>query len=898
MSIPIIQTKLFVPPVRPNHISRSQLLGKLDAGLRAGQKATLISAPAGYGKTTLTAEWGMRILQSTTPHSESRIPNLCWLSLDEYDDDPNRFWQYIVAALRTAVPVIGAATRQQLLSTPLPPAPALLTGLLNELADLPHPIILTLDDYHVIDNKSIHEGVSFLLDHAPPQLHLVFITRADPPFSLSRLRARGLLNEIRVADLRFNGEETAVFLRQVMGLFLSAEEITTLETRTEGWIAGLQLTAVSLQGRTDTSDFIKNFSGSHFYILEYLTEEVLQQQLEFMQTFLLQTSILSRLSGPLCDAVTGRNDSRAILARLHSQNLFITPLDDGRHWFRTHRLLADLLHNRLRQTASPAEVQALHLRASRWCEAHGVWETAINHAIQAEEWERAADLIAEAYQQLISQGRIATWQAWLAQIPAPFIQTRPALLVRQAWATFLNGEVKQAERMLIAARQSLIESDPSSEEKALRGELATYLATVAFFREEPAQIIAAAQEALVYLPPDALTSRARATIALGHGVSLAGDTRQAMRLYHESVDLARTAGNPFFLAHALEVVADGQFHTGQLRDAAATCREIIALGRKDRTAPLPFTGNGHTKLAGIYVEWRELAQAEEQMAAGVALNQQGGIGYNLLQDHITQVRLRQALGDTDGALAALRQAEAIFRQNQSKIMAVQMMVCAVQFWLDAADVVTAASWAEGHPSTGQPITPGELPIIGQEVQQVSLARVRLAQQRPDDVLAIYNQVHDQARTAGRIARVIEIGLLGALAYQVKRETAVALDVLHQVLALTEPEGYVQIFVESGEPCRRLLCQIPPTEQTGYVQKLLRAFPDPIQIASAALVEPLSPRELQVLRLIAAGLSNKQIATEMTVSLNTVKKHTTHIYGKLEVNGRTQAIARARELNLL
>lgn len=896
MTTPILQTKLKPPTPRPYLISRPQLLEKLQAGLTG--KLTLVSAPAGSGKTTLIADWGRRLVQTAVSQSAAHGPQLCWLSLDPYDDDPNQFWRYVVAALQTADPRLGTMIESLLSATPLPPPPAILTDLLNQLAALPRTILLALDDYQLISDPVIHDGLGFLLERAPPQLHVIVITRADPPLALARLRARGLLSEIRAADLRFSADEAAVFLRDAMGLALSTAEVAALETRTEGWITGLHLTAVSLQARGDVSDFIKDFSSSQAYILEYLTEEVLHQLPENVQTFLLQTSLLSRLSGLLCDAVTGRSDSQAVLLQLYRQNLFIIPLDDTHSWFRIHHLLADLLRNHLQLTVSPERLRALHRRASAWWQAQGVWETAVTHAIASQDWDHVADLVANAYQPLLAQGRIATWQRWLAQIPAPIIEAKPALHMRQGWAEFLKGHVFQAESRLQAARQSLLALPQSAEQRALRGELATYLATVAFFRGEPDDIIRSAEEALAFLPPDALTARARATSALGLGTSLSGDTRRARHLFEETVALARPGGNPFFLAHALEVLADGQYHAGRLREAAATCREIIALGTDGRAAPLPFAGNGYVRLAGILVEWRELAQAEEAMTLGLTLNRQGGIGYNALQDLCTQVRLWQAVGDESRALAALRQAEVVARQNLSGITAVQLAACAVQFWLQAGNLATAVSWVEAQPLLGRPLSLAALPIIAREVQQVSLARVHLAQGRPDEVLRIYPQLHEQVQAAERISRVIEIGLLAALAHQMQGETAVALDTLRPILALTVPEGYAQIFLELGSPMRKLLCNLLPDEQTDAVQALQQAFPAATVPASAALVEPLSPRELEVLRLIAAGLSNKQIGAELTVSLNTVKKHTTHIYGKLGVNGRTQAIACARELNLI
>jgi LuxR family maltose regulon positive regulatory protein len=897
----VLQTKLYIPRTRPSLVHRPRLIEKLNQGL-AG-KLTLVSAPAGSGKTTCIADWGRQkaepdSIQQTRPFETQ----LCWLSLDSYDDDPNRFWQYVLAALETAVPGISMASQELLQTTPLPPPPALLDGLLNDLAEQARLVVLALDDYHVIGNQRIHEGMDYFIEHAPPHFHQVLITRADPPLALPRLRARGLLAEIRAADLRFTEAEATVFLREVMGLPLSAHDVAALEARAEGWITGLQLAAASLRTQVNPSAFIDDLSGSDRFILEYLTEEVLLQQDESVQTFLLQTSILAKMSGPLCDAVTGRDDGQILLDRLNQQELFIMPLDDSGQWYRTHHLLAEMLGNYLRQDTSRERIQALHRRASHWFEENGAWEMAISHALDAAEWERAADLVAQAYTLLLSQGHIATWQQWLEQLPEPLIVDRLELRVRQGWAAFLNGRFQQADTMLRSARKVLLASPEASRSLALRGELATYLATIAFFRGKPATIVNSAQEALAFLPPEEQSSRIRATIALGLGVSLAGETRRGLKLYQDAVELARPAGHVFLLAHSLETLADGYMHMGSLRAATATCRQIIDLGTQDRPAPLPFAGNGYIKLAATSLERRELARARKQLQQGLAISRRGGIGYTLFEAQCLQARLDWAAGDEQGALVALEQAEALFLKNRSDVLALQLATYQVQYWLGVGDVATAATWLEQHPSSGERIPFDELPVTAREVQQVALARVYLAQGKPDTVLAIHDQMRAQAETAGRMSRVIEIGLLQALAFQAKGETTTALYALRRVLALTRPEGYVQILVESGEAMRALLQQLPGEDRDPYVTRLLNAFPQTtratLSAPSTALPDPLSPRELEVLRLIAAGLSNQQIAVELTVTLNTVKKHSSHVYGKLGVRGRTQAIVRARELELL
>jgi len=912
MAAPLLRPKLHIPPVRPARVSRPRLIERLNAGLH--RNLTLICAPAGFGKTTLLTEW-IHSPYSLLPTSHSPLPTplFAWLSLDDQDDEPSRFWTYLIAALQTVHADLGQEALR-LLQTPRPTPPqAALSPLVNQIAALaPTPsttnVVLVLDDYHLIAAPQIHEGIAFLLEHQPHNLHLVISTRADPPLPVFRLRARGQLTELRADDLRFTPGEAATFLNAVMGLGLAPGDVEALEARTEGWIVGLQLAALSLQGRTDAHQFIAAFSGGHHYVLEYLTEEVVHRQTGPVRRFLILTSILDRLCGPLCDALTGERDGAAVLADLHRRNLFIVPLDDERRWYRYHHLFADLLGNLLRKERPPERIRELHRRASEWHERNGDVDDAIKHALQAGDFERVASLIEQAAQTVIAHGRLTALNRWIDALPEPLLRARPRLRLYQGWALDLSGQTDRAEQILQDTRTTLQTLPRSAESETLRGQLAALLTGIATQREETATVIQEAYEALAHLPEEDRVSRARVYMALGTAYAYEDDAEQAARTWRQARDLALQAGNPFLATAAIEMLAGTQiYHQGRLRAGAQTLQQVLDLGTKPDGTRLPFSGTAHALLAEVHLEWDDLEAAAGYLETGIDLLRQGGISYGLIHTFCAKARLERARGDAEGAVQALQTAEQALETHPLWHMILHLAAYQVRLrlWLD--DLETAARWAEGDPATVKREMPETLPIYLREVQRISLARVYLARQETEQALATLEGLAAQAQAAGRLAPAIESCLLQALAWHAQGESAAALESLERSLSWAEPEGYVRLFLEAGTGMIPLLRRAAARGiRSEYVNRLLAAFGVAEKEGTSApplptpqpLAEPLTPRELDVLHLICDGLSNQEIADTLVVTLNTVKKHTSHIYGKLGVKNRTQAAARARELGIL
>jgi len=905
MSTPLLQTKLYIPPPRPELIPRPRLIEQLTEGLH--RKFTLISAPAGFGKTTLVSDW---IHQSKAPAA--------WLSLDEYDNDPVRFITYLITALQTIVPDLGNAVLPLLSPPQKPPIETIFITLINQITETRSKIILVLDDYHLITDQTIHQGLAFLLENQPAQLHLVLATRTDPPLPVFRLRARNQLTELRDRDLRFTANEVAGFLNEIMGLDLSAADVAALEARTEGWIAGLQLAALAMQGqismqsRTDLHQFVTDFTGSHHYILEYLTEEVVNQQSAAVQQFLRQTAILNRLSGPLCDAVcqTESGASEAILQQLQRHNLFIVPLDDARNWMRYHHLFADLLKNILRRSMAQTDINGLHRRAAEWFRQNSFVEEAISHAFEAEAFDLVADLLIQRAPSLISSGRISHLLNQIERLPPDVIRVRPALRMHQGWAMFLNGQYEQAEEILRDTQASLANLPESADLIVLRAKLNAVLATIATLQQEPLQAIGAAQQALSDLPDDELVWRARANRALGTAYGLSGDTRQMINFCREAQSLAVAGKSLFLAADIMSQIASTQFHQGRLFESAQSYQEIIGL--VENPAQFPPAALAWAGLAEINLEWNKLALAEEQINRSINLFQRGGIGHNLLIAYGVQAVVCQALDKPEAAQAALRQAEQVYQQSgASPFMAISLVVYQTRVHLLRGDVLMAYECATGQ-SLPEPVSFENLPQVLREVQQVGLGRVYLRQHKPDDVLAIHRQGYATAKTAGRLARVIELNLLKALAMEQKRLEVEAMESLAECLSLTQPANYTRLFMEAGPPVVNLLeCALTHGITPNYTRKVLAVVqqPSPVDLpslssklprddSSSQLLDPLTDRELDVLRLINRGHTNQQIADALVVTLNTVKKHTNHIYSKLGVKNRTQALLKARELKIL
>jgi len=894
MAMPLLTTKLYIPPVRPDLVPRPRLIERLNQGMT--YKLTLISAPAGFGKTTLLSEW--------IPQSERPV---CWVSLDPGDNDSTRFWCYFIAALQMRQRQLGENALSLLQSPQQPPIGFFLNTLLNEIAAFPDRFALVLDDYHAIETLALHDAIAHLVDHMPPQMHLVIATRADPSLPLAHWRARGQLTELRAGDLRFTPDEAALFLRQMMGLPLTAEQVAALDTRTEGWIAGLQLAALSMRGRQDISGFIAAFTGSHRYVLDYLMEEVFEQQSADVQDFLLKTSILDQLNSPLCDVVTGQAGSQATLERLERANLFIISLDDERCWYRYHRLFADLLHHRLRQ-AQRDLLPELHRRASEWYEREGLAVEAFQHTLAAGDLEQAVRLVEENARDMVRRGELATLLKWLKALPDEVARSRPRLCMAYAWALLFTGQAGAAEPRLQDAERALAQrvASPlaaSDEHKIapLLGEVALLRLLFARYQEDLPKTIELSQLGLEQIDEDDFFARGLVYLSLGVALRLSGDVTGAVQACTEAVRLCRAAGN--IMAAMISAYNLSRLYglQGQLHRAAETCRQVLQ-SAEGWTGP--GLGMVYLGTADVLYEWNELAAAEQHVREALALGEPGGYLGLLINGYTLLARIRQACGDVQGAHQAIHKLEQAVQQRDLLQTSVQE-IAAYRAWfsLMEGNLRASACWAQ----TIEPDPDDRLDTL-REFQWITLVRVLLAQGRPDEARPLLERLLHTAEAEGRMGKVIEILALQALMWQACGDTAGALAALKRALALAEPEGYIRTFVDEGAPMARLLYQaasrgIAPK----YVSELLASFdasehgrvgetlPYP---CTQPLIEPLTPREVEVLRLIAAGLMNQEIANQLFISVATVKRHITNIYSKLGVSHRTQALTRAQELSLL
>ena len=931
MATPLLTTKLHIPPVRPELVSRPRLIERLNAALVLdplswGQrtqgdkyrglhrKLTLISAPAGYGKTTLVSAW---------LHSADWLST--WLSLDERDNDLVRFFTYLVAALQKIDDEIGQAVQNLLEAPQLPPAESLVTALINGIAATPNPFVFVVDDYHTVAELAIHEAVGFLLERQPPQMHLVIITRQDPLLPLSRLRGRGQVTEIRQSDLRFTPEEAATFLNQSMGLNLAASDVATLEDRTEGWIAGLQLAALSMQGydAEGAARFIDGFSGRHHFILDYLTDEVLKRQLEPVQTFLLQTSILERMCGPLCDAVLEIRDwildidrdtqspisniqsSREVLEYLEHANLFLVPLDDERKWYRYHHLFAELLRARLQET-QPDQVPELHRCAAMWYEQNGLASEAVHHALATKDFTLAADVIERAILTMAtwSSTDVAELLRWLKALPDDVVRTRPWLQLFTSRALYTTGQWEAAEHIQQELDRWLRDNPAAPDAERLMGLVAADRASYAAARGDVRQATEFARRAIARLPKDDAIAQIRAPAILGLACLRTGDVAEASEAFSQTVATAVAAGIGFVAAPLACNLAEVQIVQGQLRQAMRTCEKAVQLGTIDGGLH-SATGFVGLVRAKILYEWNDLPAAERHVSEGLELLSRGGITATFGTGHARLAQIKQARGDSAGALAEVQRAVQIAQRSSIQRLSILASAYQARIWLAQGELDSATRWADDYRQIG------ETEYL-REFEDLTLARVLLAQDKPTEALTLLDTLLSPAETAGRMGPVIEIQALRALALQALGDSNGALGALERALKLAEPEGYRRVFIDGGAPMTRL---VHKAAQRGiapeYTAKLLAAFELEVRDVAApttdrkpairkpsVLIEPLTDRELEVLHLLAEGLSNRKIARKLFLSPNTVRTHTYNIYGKLGVHSRMQAVARARELGLL
>jgi len=872
MSVSILKTKIHIPLPRPNLISRPRLLEKLNIGLN--RKLTLISAPAGFGKTTLLSDWVQ----------DCQVP-VAWLSLDEGDNDINRFFGHFIAALhsikRLEAAHIGETSLAALKSNQMKSETLLVTGLINDIdANLP-PFVVILDDFHEIDAAQINEMLRFLVDNLPPNMHIFLASRADPSWSLSRLRIGDQLVEVRAEDLRFTLEEGQVFLNRKMDLHLSLDDVRALEARTEGWIAGLQMAALSMQGRHDKSDFIRSFSGSHHFVLDYLMEEVLKKQKDAIHKFLLKTSILERMTAPLCDAITDREDSHLILSQLETDNLFVIPLDDERRWYRYHHLFVDLLRKRLHQEHRYS-VQSLHQRASAWYEENGLMVDAMTHTLKARDFERAAERIEQIGWATFTRGEMSKVLRWISELPQDILLSRPQLRILNAWALAKSGRLEEVEACLQGV-----------DSKKMRGEVAAVRAYAAGVHGNLSQTVELTQIALALLPEAERAMRAIVTQNLGVAYHWGGDPIAATQTLTKAAELTRQAGQKFQTLTTLAILGRAHEIQGNLHMAAEIYQNAVELASEAEEQPVPFAGMAHVGMAGVLYEWNDLEGALEHALEGVRLSKLGGFVVYQVFGYAILAKIYEANRDHEQANEMLRKAEWLGQESEYDLVMALVAEMRVRMWMNQKNFQAANTWAQAHLTDST-----ENLDSAEEITQITVARVFAGQGKFKEALSLINQLLAPAQDARRMENVLKILTLQAVVCQGLHKLGRANSVLEQALSFAESEGYYRIFVDHGEPMGRLLrSALKQGVYPNYVARLLEQSEKGAEPAQA-LIDPLSDRETEVLRLIVAGLSNQEIAADLIIAESTVKTHINHIYGKLNVTSRAQAIAKAREFNLL
>jgi LuxR family maltose regulon positive regulatory protein len=912
----LLSTKLFVPRTPPGFVPRSRLIERLNAGLSGG--LTLVCAPAGYGKTALVSSWAQQ-------------RPLAWLSLDPGDNDPARFWRHVLVAIDGVRP----GTAQRVEPALAPPASPSIAGpvslLINDLAGEPDPveIVLALDDYHVIDSKAIHESLTFVLEHRPPQLHLVVLSRVDPPLPMARLRAAGQLAELRADDLRFSVDETAALVRLALQVALADDSVAALAARTEGWAVGLRLATLSLQGHPDAAGFVQAFSGSHHFVLDYLSEEVLERQPEPIRRFLLETSVLDRLSGELCDAVTGRTDSRRMLEAIDRANLFVVPLDDVREWWRYHQLFADLLRAHL-QHEWPDRVTHLHRNAARWYERHWLADDAIRHALAAGDAGWAARLIEREVDALLLRSERGTLDRWVAALPVELVGSRPRLLLAQTVVAMVEGRVDEAESLLAAAERALAARGDEPAEacepsvgragSTVANEAAAIAlvgAAVARWQGDAERIGAYCQQALGYLTEDDRAMRLLVDWDLAVADGQRGRLAQAEHALVGVVAERRAAGEGYLAVRAACDLGQVQRARGHLAAALATYAEALEIardgGRLLPPAGLAHVGMAHLGMAEVWYERGELAVALEHVTEGIPLCRNIAYPRPVAAGLATLARIRWAAGDLTGALQVIADDPQVVPSVRVTNLLNPIPLLRARLLLASGDLAAAIRW-----TNDRGLGADDDVSYPREPEYLLLARVLLVQSDVDRAVALLDRLRSLAELDGRVRSVLEIDALRAVAMAAAGDATSALATLSAALALAQPEGYIQLFAEEGVEMQRLLVRLIAAQRDdedwaqrvplGYLGQLMRAFEagdgparTPAErrgIGAPGLIEPLSEREIEVLRLLAVGKSNHDVAEELCVALDTVKKHVSHILAKLGANNRTEATARARALGLL
>lgn len=902
MTTPLLTTKLFIPPTSPNLVPRPRLIERLNEGIT--HKLILICAPAGFGKTTLLSNW---IAGLDLP--------VAWVSLDRGDNDRTSFLIYLVAALQTLEAKICGTVLEMLLSPQPPAIESVLTELINQVATLSQDFVLVLDDYQVVEEPTIDEALAFLLDHIPPVMHLVIASRSDPMLPISRLRGLGKMTEIRSADLRFSSQEATHFLNRVMGLALSDNDIASLEIRTEGWIAGLQLAGLSIKNRVDPTEFISAFAGDDRYIIDYLVDEVLSQRPQGTTDFLQQTSILNRLCGPLCDAVTDQAGGQNILEKLMQANLFIFPLDNQRRWYRYHHLFADVLHKRLIDSTSSEAIRSIHQRASQWYQENGFLVEAVEHALAAEDFDTMIRQIETGSMELLMRGQQNLLLNWQARLPRKLVASHPRLCMTIAWAWLSTGKTQEAEECLQLLEQSLgtemgelfsevegaEEIEPSI--RLLLVEIAVIRIELAIEAGDIPLVFKLSQHVLPYLEDEDVLHqddhlknlRSVVYFVLGLAYKISGKLSEAGKALSKAARLGQDLGNVYIAAGSIGRLASVQSMQGHLSQAESTCQRGLKLVKHMVGKP-PMYGLIHAELGNLLYERNDLEAALYHLQAGIDLAKPWGFLEAFIPGYTGLARVRAAQGAWEGAFAALDELEALGGDNPAMVMpamkSLRALLCIALGKVDAAN-----RWAV---NTG--LNPeGEIDFqrLG---EWVAYARVLIARRAYGEVVNLLTRMVTAAEAGGWFGKLVELRVLLALVHEIQGDSDQAMIAIEQALISAEPEGYVRVFVDEGDPMKKMLHEAQSRGiASDYIPKLLAAFEtDHVQVGQssvALLIEPFSARELEVLRLLKSELSGPEIAAELTIALSTLRTHTQNIYSKLGVSNRRAAVRKAKELNL-
>jgi len=925
----LLTTKLHIPPTRREFVHRPRLIEQLNEGLH--NKFTLISAPAGFGKTTLVSSWIYQIDEVGKQKEEqsiSQTSRVAWVTLDERDNDPTQFWHYVIAALQT-IDATQGETLLAILESPQPPSlESLVTVLINDLAEYQpdneqmHPLVLVLDDYHLITTEAIHDSLNFLIDYLPPSLHLVITTRSDPPLRLSHRQGRSDITQIRASDLSFTTDEAEEFLNTLMGLDLSRTDITALDSRIEGWIAGLQLAALSLQDQVDRHTFVTDFAGNDRYIADYLVDEVLYHQPPHIQTFLLQTSILDKFCAPLCNAVTDQSQSRTILTQLERANLFLTPLDSQREWYRYHQLFSDLLRQRLSESSETSDITRLHQQASKWHEDSGDVIEAVNHASLAGDHQRVAHLIEQHATEFFNRFKINTMSKWIKTLPGNLLTDRPLLSMIYAWALVATGHSKEAEQSLqsiekgidvnaeIITPTELQELDP--EVRGTLIEVMVVRSVIAISRLNIRQTLELSQQVLPYLKDNShphlynlpLSLRPVVAFNMGLAYEINGEGNAAAEALSAAVTFGLEQENINLLPIAMARLAQLQTVQGHLNQAENTYRQAFKSATKSIGRASPMAGIAEIGLGNLFYERNDLNCARKHFNTGIAMVKRWNHAESLLAGYTGLAMVKQAQGDGAGALTLLQELADMLQKFKAQMFLPAVDTCRARLWITQGNLAEAVRWQQ----TSNLSVDGDL-SYQHEYDYITLARLLIAQEGWDEAEGLIARLLDFAESGERGGRVMELLMLQALVFNEQGKSKQALASLSRTLTLAEPEGYVRLFVDAGPPMARLLYMAAANDLNhSYIDQLLGAFntrePEEekagkIESSSdSKLVEPLSDREIEVLQCIAEGLSNREVAQKLSISITTIKSHTRNIYGKLGVNSRTQAVAKARVWGIL